>query len=67
MMNKQSIKKALANNSKVIIETVEHERIPVNKIEDNKDNQYIYVLEPKKEKIEIDKITDIQENNFNQL
>lgn len=66
-MNKNHIKEALSKNSEIIIETVEHERITVKVIEDNDDSQYLHVTEPKDQQVEIDKITDIQVNNFDQL
>ncbi|MGW7953615.1 hypothetical protein [Staphylococcus xylosus] len=66
-MNKNHIKEALSKNSEIIIETVEHERITVKAIEDNDDSQYLHVKEPKDQQVEIDKITDIQVNNFDQL
>ncbi|MBM2657713.1 hypothetical protein [Staphylococcus pseudoxylosus] len=66
-MDKNHIKAALSKNSEVIIETVEHERITVKAIADNNDSQYLHVTEPKEQQVEIDKITDIQVNNFNQL
>ncbi|AID02541.1 hypothetical protein ACWEX2_12670 [Staphylococcus xylosus] len=66
-MNKNHIKEALSKNSEIIIETVEHERITVKAIEDNDDSQYLHVTEPKDQQVEIDKITDIQVNNFDQL
>ncbi|AID41628.1 hypothetical protein [Staphylococcus xylosus] len=66
-MNKNHIKEALSKNSEIIIETVEHERITVKAIEDNDDSQYLHVTEPKDQQVEIDKITDIQVNNFEQL
>ncbi|MCE4995229.1 hypothetical protein [Staphylococcus xylosus] len=66
-MNKNYIKEALSKNSEIIIETVEHERITVKAIEDNDDSQYLHVTEPKDQQVEIDKITDIQVNNFDQL
>ncbi|PTE28974.1 hypothetical protein BUY91_02620 [Staphylococcus equorum] len=66
-MDKQHIKEALNKHSEIIIETIEHDRITVKKIEDNDDEQYLHVLEPKDKKVEIAKITYLQENNFNQL
>lgn len=66
-MNKNHIKEALSKNSEIIIETIEHERITVKAIEDNDDSQYLHVTEPKDQQVEIDKITDIQVNNFDQL
>lgn len=66
-MNKNHIKEALSKNSEIIIETVEHERITVKAIGDNDDSQYLHVTEPKDQQVEIDKITDIQVNNFEQL
>ncbi|MDW8797638.1 hypothetical protein NGH74_02840 [Staphylococcus pseudoxylosus] len=66
-MDKNHIKAALSKNSEVIIETVEHERITVKALEDNNDSQYLHVTEPKEQQVDIDKITDIQVNNFNQL
>ncbi|MDG0843806.1 hypothetical protein M4L39_10140 [Staphylococcus equorum] len=66
-MDKQHIKEALNKHSEIIIETIEHDRITVKKIEDNDNEQYLHVLEPKDQKVEIAKITDLQENNFNQL
>ena len=66
-MNKNHIKEALSKNSEIIIETVEHERITVKAIEDNDDSQYLHVTEPKDQQVEIDKITYIQVNNFDQL
>ncbi|MBF0812615.1 hypothetical protein IR133_02695 [Staphylococcus saprophyticus] len=66
-MDKNHIKEALSKNSEVIIETVEHERITVKAIEDNNDSQYLYVTKPKEQQVEIDKITDVQVNNFDQL
>ena len=66
-MDKQHIKEALDKHSEIIIETIEHDRITVKKIEDNDDEQYLHVLKPKDQKVEIAKITDLQENNFNQL
>ncbi|MEB7853065.1 hypothetical protein BUY92_00445 [Staphylococcus equorum] len=66
-MDKQHIKEALNKHSEIIIETIEHDRITVKKIEDNDDDQYLHILEPKDQKVEIAKIKDLQENNFNQL
>ncbi|MDW8543213.1 MULTISPECIES: hypothetical protein [Staphylococcus] len=66
-MDKNHIKEALSKNSEIIIETVEHERITVKAIEDNNDSQYLYVTKPKEQQVEIDKITDVQVNNFDQL
>ena len=45
-MDKQHIKEALNNHSEIIIETIEHDRITVKKIEDNDDEQYLHVLKP---------------------
>ncbi|MEC5302080.1 MULTISPECIES: hypothetical protein [Staphylococcus] len=66
-MDKNHIKEALSKHSDIIVETVEHERITVKAIEDNNDSQYLHVTEPKDQQVEIDKITDVQVNNFNQL
>lgn len=66
-MDKNHIKEALSKHSEIIVETVEHERITVKAIEDNDDSQYLHVTEPKDQQVEIDKITDVQVNNFNQL
>lgn len=66
-MNKHHIKELLKKNSKIIIETIEHERVTVTKIKDDTNKNYIHVLKPQEKKIEVNKITDIQENNFNQL
>ena len=57
-MDKQNIKEALNKHSEIIIETIEHDRITVKKIEDNDDEQYLHVLEPKDQKVEIAKITE---------
>ncbi|HLR18906.1 MAG TPA: hypothetical protein VK115_03230 [Staphylococcus sp.] len=66
-MDKQHIKDALEKHSKIILETIEHDRITVDKIEDNDDKEYLHVLEPKDQKVEIAKVTDVQENNYNQI
>ncbi|MEY8601048.1 hypothetical protein [Staphylococcus shinii] len=66
-MDKNHIKETLSKHSEIIVETVEHERITVKAIEDNNDSQYLHVTEPKDQQVEIDKITDVQVNNFNQL
>lgn len=58
-MDKQHIKEALDKHSEIIIETIEHDRITVKKIEDNDDEQYLHVLKPKDQKVEIAKITDL--------
>ena len=55
-MDKQHIKEALDKHSEIIIETIEHDRITVKKIEDNDDEQYLHVLEPKDQKVEILKL-----------
>ncbi|MCY1038263.1 hypothetical protein OWI77_05435 [Staphylococcus nepalensis] len=66
-MDKQQVIETLNKHGRIIIETIEHDRIKVSKVEDNDDKQYIHVLEPKEQTIEVAKITDVQENNFNQL
>lgn len=66
-MDKQHVVDLLSKQSKIVIETMTGERIPVEKIDDNTDDDRIHVLEPEEKEIVTDQIKDIEENDFDQL
>lgn len=66
-MDKQHVVDLLSKQSKIVIETMTGERIPVEKIEENTDDNHIHVLEPEDKEILTDQIKDIEENDFDQL